>query len=127
MEHEHVMSYSSAQREIGACESEQRTQSNMLRVETTSCKVPCFGFSPPSLRGREKDLPIMYQTRGTPTSRHTLRISPSGSKPQIGLSRAPTSGPSTLRSRVRASPKLRTLNRGTRNYSGKKERHTPKT
>jgi hypothetical protein len=56
---------------------------------------------------KEKGLPVMHQRRGSPISRHAPCISPSASKPQIGLRRAPASGPSILRIGSRASPRLR--------------------
>jgi len=48
----------------------------------------------------------MHQRRGIPISRHAPCISPSESNPQIGLRRAPASGPSILRIGIRASPRL---------------------
>jgi len=50
--------------------------------------------------------PIIHHARETPMSRHAPLISPSESNPQIGLRRAPSSGPIMLRIGSRASPYL---------------------
>ena len=81
---------------------------------------------------KRKGSPIMHQRRGSPISRHAPCISPSASKPQIGLRRAPASGPSILRIGSRASPRLHicvvnhesiiTVTRGNNNNRWKDER-----
>ena len=81
--------------------AEQRASSG---TGTTQSSLFFFWFSS-ILKNMEGELlPIIHQTRGTPRSRHAACISPSASNPQIALRRAPTSGPSILRSGVRASP-----------------------
>ena len=85
----------------------QLTQSDVCREEPAHCKVPCVRVELVApFQQKRKSLPIIHHTRGIPTSRHTPCTSPSGSNPQIGLRRAPSSGPSILRIGARASPRL---------------------
>jgi hypothetical protein len=105
----HVVSWDRKQVRADQFISEKRTERNVRRVESAQGKIPYSAlsiviFSPSK---NEKGLPIMHQRRGSPISRHAPFISPSASKPQIGLRRAPASGPSILRIGSRPSPRLR--------------------